>query len=179
MKYAALLRGINVGGKNKMDMKLLRQTFEKAGMTSVVSYINTGNIIFDDDEHSRTELTHSIEKAIETDFGLEIKVVVRSMEDFQRLMENLPDSWKNDQEMKSDVLFLWDDIDADSILEELDIKEGIDHVIYVSGAVLWSINRKNINKSGMKRLAGSSLYKRMTIRNVNTTRKIYERMQEE
>lgn len=46
MVYVALLRGINVGGNNKIDMKLLKQTFEQAGMNDVVTYINTGNIIF-------------------------------------------------------------------------------------------------------------------------------------
>ena len=46
MVYIALLRGINVGGKNKIDMKLLKQTFEQVGMKDVVTYINTGNIIF-------------------------------------------------------------------------------------------------------------------------------------
>ncbi len=46
MIYVALLRGINVGGKNKIDMKLLKQTFERVGMNDVVTYINTGNIIF-------------------------------------------------------------------------------------------------------------------------------------
>lgn len=46
MIYIALLRGINVGGKNKIDMKLLTQSFEQVGMNNVVTYINTGNIIF-------------------------------------------------------------------------------------------------------------------------------------
>lgn len=58
------------------------------------------------------------------------------------------------------------------------IKPGIDKAIYVSGSVLWSVDRKNVTKSGKMKLAGSKLYKQMTIRNVNTTRKIYDLMQD-
>jgi uncharacterized protein (DUF1697 family) len=46
MTYVALLRGINVGGNNKVEMKKLKTTFETLGFTSVVTYINSGNIIF-------------------------------------------------------------------------------------------------------------------------------------
>ncbi|MGV2794760.1 DUF1697 domain-containing protein, partial [Clostridium perfringens] len=49
MIYIALLRGINVGGNNKIDMKQLKASFERVGMRDVVTYINTGNIIFDSD----------------------------------------------------------------------------------------------------------------------------------
>ncbi|KAA2291787.1 DUF1697 domain-containing protein, partial [Clostridioides difficile] len=48
MIYVALLRGINVGGNNKINMKQLKETFEQAGMLDVVTYINSGNIIFAD-----------------------------------------------------------------------------------------------------------------------------------
>ena len=56
MIYIALLRGINVGGNNKIDMKLLKLTFERVGMKSVKTYINSGNIIFINDGLSKTEI---------------------------------------------------------------------------------------------------------------------------
>ncbi|MEI2401240.1 DUF1697 domain-containing protein, partial [Paenibacillus phytohabitans] len=116
MVYIALLRGINVGGKNKIDMKLLKQTFENVGMNDVVTYINTGNIIFSDKGKSKTELSRILEEAIHNDFGLEIKVVVRSMDDVRGIIDAIPDSWRNDKDMKSDVMFLWDEIDDVSVL---------------------------------------------------------------
>src|SRR5690554_5111850 len=176
MVYVALLRGINVGGNNKMDMKLLKKTFERAGMEAVQTYINTGNIIFTSGEHSRTVLSQAMEKAIHTDFGLDIKVVTRSLSDFDTIMHALPETWTNDQAMKSDVMFLWDDVDYPSTLDLLTIKPDIDTVLYVAGAILWSVDKQNITKSGMMKLAGSKIYKQMTVRNVNTTRKIYELM---
>lgn len=177
MVYIALLRGINVGGKNKIDMKLLKQTFERVGMESVVTYINTGNIIFTRDGLSKTKIAHILEGAIYEDFGLQIKVVVRSIEDVRKIIDAIPDTWKNDKEMKSDVMFLWDEIDDESVLEKLIIKPEIDTVKYVPGAILWSIGRENATKSGMSKIIGSKIYKQVTIRNVNTTRKIYELMQ--
>jgi uncharacterized protein (DUF1697 family) len=177
MIYIALLRGINVGGKNKIDMKLLKQTFEQAGMYNVVTYINTGNIIFTYNGLSKTELSRILENAINNDFGLQIKVVVRSIEDLRRINEAIPETWKNDKEMSSDVMFLWDDIDDEAVLDNLVIKPTIDSVKYVPGAILWSVDKKNITRSGKSKIIGTKIYKQMTVRNVNTTRKIFELMQ--
>ena len=176
MVYIALLRGINVGGKNKIDMKLLKQTFEQVGMNNVVTYINTGNIIFSYKSTSITELSHTLEEAIQVNFGLKIKVVVRSIDDVRVIINAIPDTWKNDKEMKSDVMFLWDEIDDESILNNLLINPNIDTVIYVPGAILWSIDKKNVSKSGMTKIVGSKIYKQVTVRNVNTARKIYDIM---
>ncbi|MED4400125.1 DUF1697 domain-containing protein [Metabacillus fastidiosus] len=177
MVYIALLRGINVGGKNKIDMKLLKQTFEKVGMNDVVTYINTGNIIFSCKDISKTELSRILEEAIHNDFELQIKVVVRSIDDIRGIINAIPATWKNDKDMTSDVMFLWDEIDDESVLKNLVIKPNIDSVTYVPGAILWSIDKKNITKSGRSKLIGSKIYKQVTIRNVNTARKIYELMQ--
>ncbi len=173
----ALLRGINVGGKNKIDMRLLKQTFEKAGMNDVVTYINTGNIIFSYKGPSTTELPRILEEAIHCDFGLQIKVVVRSFDDVSRIIKAIPYTWKNDKDMKSDVMFLWDEIDDESVLMNLVIKPNIDTVKYVPGAILWSVDKINVTRSGMSKIVGSKLYKQVTIRNVNTARNIYKLMQ--
>ena len=177
MVYIALLRGINVGGNNKIDMKLLKLQFEKAGMNDVLTYINTGNIIFSNKGLSKTELSSILEDAIHNDFGLQIKVVVRSVDDVREIINSIPDTWKNDKDMKSDVLFLWDEIDDESVLKNLVVKPNIDTVKYVPGAILWSVEKKNVTKSGMSKIVGSTIYKQVTVRNVNTARKIYELMQ--
>lgn len=177
MVYIALLRGINVGGNNKIDMKLLKQTFERVGMNDVVTYINTGNIIFSSESLSKDELSKILEEAIHNDFGLQIKVMVRSVDDVREIMNAIPDTWKNDKEMSSDVMFLWDEVDNESVLENLVMKPNIDTVKYTPGAILWSVDKKNITKSGKSKIIGTKLYKQMTVRNVNTARKIYELMQ--
>ncbi|WP_028778145.1 DUF1697 domain-containing protein [Shimazuella kribbensis] len=176
MVYVALLRGINVGGKNKVDMKLLKKAFEEVGMRSVVTYINSGNVIFTVEDLSKTEIAGMLEDVIYTVFGLTIKVLIRSLDDIKKMMQTLPDSWTNDQSMRSEVLFLWEDIDDETIMDKLILKPDIDKVKYVSGAILWSIDRKDVTKSGIGKFIGTKIYKQMTIRNINTTRKIYELM---
>ena len=177
MVFVALLRGINVGGKNKIDMKLLKQMFERVRMNDVVTYINTGNIIFSYEGLSKIELSSILEEVIHNDFGLKIKVVIRSIDDFRGIVHAIPDKWKNDKEMSSDVLFLRDEIDDESVLENLVITPNIDRVKYVPGAILWSVDKRNVSKSGKVKIVGSKIYKQVTIRNVNTARKIYELMQ--
>ncbi|KUP23194.1 DUF1697 domain-containing protein [Paenibacillus sp. DMB5] len=175
MIYVALLRGINVGGNNIISMKLLKQTFEQAGMTSVTTYINSGNIIFAAN-HSREDLPDLLEQAIQKDFSLNIKVLIRSLDEIRTVMEAIPDSWSNDDKLRSDVMFLWDEADDESVLDKLPLKPGIGTLLYVPGAVLYSVERENVIKSAMAKLIGSTVYKLMTVRNVNTTRKIYQLM---
>jgi uncharacterized protein (DUF1697 family) len=177
MVYVALLRGINVGGNNKVDMKVLKETFVQIGMESVITYINSGNVVFIDRKHTKAEISSLLEQAIQQDFNLAIKVLIRSMDDFESMMKILPQSWKNDDDMKCDVLFLWEEINKETLLAELEIKPNIDTVIYSSGAILWSVDKANVTKSGLIKVVGTALYKKITVRNVNTTRKIYGIMQ--
>ncbi len=176
MVYVALLRGINVGGKNKIDMKLLKETFVRTGMESVTTYINSGNVIFTDMKHTKTEITNLLEEAIFRYFQLNIKVLIRSLNDFEHIMKVLPEAWKNDKDMRSDVLFLWEEFDRETVINELNIKPEVDTVMYVPGAILWTLDKVNITKSGLNKFIGTDVYKKMTVRNVNTTRKIYEIM---
>ncbi|WKA55583.1 DUF1697 domain-containing protein [Planococcus shixiaomingii] len=177
MIYVALLRGINVGGNNKVDMKQLKQVFEKVGMSSVKTYINSGNIIFTDTSRPKAEITTVLEEAIYAHFGLQIKVLVYNFDEYKPIAEAIPAEWTNDTQMKSDVLFLWEEVDTESVLEGLSVKPEIDSVYYVQGAVLWSVARENVTRSGMSKIIGTPLYKLVTIRNVNTVRKLYGMMQ--
>lgn len=176
MTYVALLRGINVGGNNKVDMKLLKAAFERVGMCSVVTYINSGNVIFSDDAYAPSELVLILEKAIEQEFGFAVKVLLRDADSMKAVAEVLPDEWHNNEAMKCDVMFLWDEANTPEVLNQLTIMPGIDTVKYVNGAILWHVDRQNLTQSGQQKLVGTKLYKQMTIRNCNTTRKLLELM---
>lgn len=176
MIYVALLRGINVGGNNKVNMKELKKVFEDSGLSSVKTYINSGNIIFADANRRKSELSAILEAAILTHFNLAIKVLVYGFDDFHRIAASIPVGWSNDKAMKSDVWFLWEEADDASVLEELTIKPEIDEVKYVPGAVLWSVGKEHVTRSGMSKVVGTRLYKLVTIRNVNTVRKLLELM---
>ncbi|KOY15820.1 DUF1697 domain-containing protein [Paenibacillus xylanivorans] len=180
MIYVALLRGINVGGNNKINMKQLKETFEQVGLLDVVTYINSGNIIFADHQErvsANEELAQILEQAIAVDFGLQIKVMVRNLDEVRTVVQALPEEWTNDATAKSDVMFLWDEVNDVSVLDKLPIKPEIGTLLYVPGAILYSVSKELVTKSGMSKLIGSKVYKYMTVRNVNTTRQIYKLMQ--
>lgn len=174
MDYVALLRGINVGGKHKIDMKQLKATFERAGMEAVQTYINSGNVIFRPGAVDRAKLASVLEGAIEAAFGVFVPVFVRDAQAFLTIAGALPECWVDGKEAKCDVIFLSDAVDGEGILERLPIKPGIDEVRYVPGAVLWRVNRSVVTRSGLMRIVGTELYQHMTVRNCNTVRRIGE-----
>lgn len=172
MKYVALLRGINVGGKNKLNMKELVHSFSKAGLRQVQSYINSGNILFEDSTHTRESLTSLLEETIATDFGLSVPLLLRTYSEIETLMKQLPEEWANDKEQKSDVLFLWRGVDSLAVIDQLQPKD-FETVLSVPGALLWHIERAKQAKSALVRLPSKALYKSVTIRNVNSVRAIW------
>jgi uncharacterized protein (DUF1697 family) len=175
--YVALLRGINVGGSAKVEMTKLKAAFEDVGLTNVKTYINSGNVIFCDKSHSSRELAQLIEHMVEKNFGLNIKVLVRNFANIQAITQALPAAWTNDKAMKCDVMFLWEDIDSPKIVKQVAWKPEIEDVIYTNGTLIWRIDRSNVTKGSSIKLIKTELYKKMTVRNCNTVRKICELMQ--
>jgi uncharacterized protein (DUF1697 family) len=102
--YVALLRGVNVGGRGKVDMRELKKQVEALGASDVSTYINSGNVIFRDRRGAAT-LTRELEKALGR------RVAVRSLAQIQTLCKRIPDDWGNDKEQKTDVGFALDEPD--------------------------------------------------------------------
>ena len=171
MSFVALLRGINVGGKNKVEMARLRALFETLGCRQVRTYINSGNVIFDDGRDRET-LRTLIEDAIATDFGFAVPTVLRDADSLIAVADAIPASWRDDATMRCYVMFLWEQVDAPAVLDQLVIKPEIDDVSYVPGAILWRVDRDQLTRSGMMKLQRTSLYQQMTVRNCNTLRKL-------
>jgi uncharacterized protein (DUF1697 family) len=171
LQYIALLRGINVGGKNKVPMKVLQDLCKKAGLEDVETILNTGNILFYS-TGTREECRQQITQGIEKDLGLNIPVIILKKPEWLRISSGIPEDWTNDKVQKADVWFLWSEYDGPETLKLLPLQEGIDQVFYLPGAILWSVSRVNQGKSQTNKVVGTKLYKNVTIRNVNTVRKI-------
>lgn len=75
-RYIAFLRGINISGKNKIPMSELKNCFEALGFTEVKTYLNSGNVVFSNEEDSADDLTNRIEAMIKEQFGFEVPVFV-------------------------------------------------------------------------------------------------------
>jgi uncharacterized protein (DUF1697 family) len=170
--FVALLRGINVGGGNKISMKELKICFEGLKYKNVRTYINSGNVIFTHSANSNQKITKEIESCIEKNFGLTIGVVVKSEKEILSICKKIPKEWENNEVQKTDVIFLKDEIDNKKVILDIKTNPKVDNLIYTKGAVIWNLERKNYGKSGMSKFIGTYVYKNMTARNVNTTRKL-------
>jgi uncharacterized protein (DUF1697 family) len=174
--FVALLRGVNVGGKNMIRMGSLKDSFEGMGFDDVSTYINSGNIIFKAQEGDARKLERDIEGMLSSEYELECKVVVRSFSEMAHLVKSLPETWDGDRRWKYNVIFLRHAIDSENILNDLNPKSDIEQVIYRPGTLLWSAQISALSRTGMHKLPSRRLFQEMTVRNTNTTKRLYELM---
>lgn len=154
-------------------MGRLRSVFERLGLDSVATYINSGNVVFRGEPDPG-----GLERAVAAEFGFEVPVLLRTRPGVEVVTSTVPDHWVNDGTMKCDVAFLWDEFDAPEVIDRLPSRPGVDETMYLPGAVVWRVDRSVITRSGMARLVGTDLYRGMTIRNINTVRRLATMMAE-
>jgi len=172
MKYVALLRGINVGGNSKVDMKQLKAAFEAVGMRDVRTYINSGNVIFSCDEGQPSDLAELFRRVVQSEFKFAVDLIVKTHEELRIVVDAIPREWQNNSEMKCDVVFLWDMWQVDEAVAHLHPRDGIDDVSTAPGAIIWKVDRANATRSGLVKMIALPFYRQVTIRNCNTTRKL-------
>jgi uncharacterized protein (DUF1697 family) len=88
--HVALIRGINVGGKNKLPMATLKKTVESLGFEDVVTYVQSGNVVLGAPAAKAEKLAKDIEKAIEKTSGLDVTVVVRTPAELAKIAGGNP-----------------------------------------------------------------------------------------
>ncbi len=174
--FVALLRGVNVGGNNMISMKSLKASFEAMGFSHVITYINSGNIIFTTREDDARQLEKKIEQMLSRDYQLDSKVVIRSLPEMEKLVKTLPSTWSGDSDWRYNVIFLRHTIDSKKILADLPANSDIEEIVYRRGALLWSAQATQLNQTNFAKLASRKIYHDMTVRNLNTTKKLYELM---
>jgi uncharacterized protein (DUF1697 family) len=176
MQYVALLRGINVGGNNRVEMSRLKSVCESLGWANVSTYINSGNAIFSHDEASPAVLAAELARALHITFGFAINVLVKTGCELAEVITATPESWTNGPSMKCDVVFVWDSISIEEELKRLKPRVGIDEVRTTPSAIIWKVDRVNAARSGLLRIVGTPLYRQVTVRNITTVRKLGERI---
>lgn len=169
MKYIALLRGVNVGGNRKVDMKKLKRLFESIGFTDVSTYVNSGNVIFKSNDDQK-DVLKKIQTNLKSEFKFEIPTLVKTQKEMEEIVKAVPKSWLNDSLQRTDVAYLFPEIDSIKIVDELPIKKEFIDIRYSKGAIYWNLKRENVYKSHLAKIISHILYKSMTIRNVNTAR---------
>lgn len=172
-RYIALLRGINVGGTRRVEMKRLKALCESLGYSQVETYKNSGNLIFRSSKKLAV-LEKELVSSMQAEFGFEIQTLLKSAQAMRKIADALPTTWQNDDRQRSDVAYLFPEIDTPKILAELPLKKGFVDLRYTHGAVFWNIERKNYSKSQLNKLISHKLYQLMTVRNINTARALAE-----
>jgi uncharacterized protein (DUF1697 family) len=174
VRYVALLRGINVGGKTLIKMADLKTCVEELGLENVSTYIASGNVLFDGPARNAAKLERTIEGAIEQRFRLPVKVVVLDRAGYARIVKAIPKSWVGDETLRANVAFVRRGIDVKQVVRELEPDAAVEEVKAIDGAILWATKRDALNKSVMRKLIGGAAYKELTVRNLNTTLKLQE-----
>jgi uncharacterized protein (DUF1697 family) len=175
--YVALLRGINVGGKNLVSMKALKASFERLGFADVDTYINSGNVVFRSTEADPRALERRIDRMLSREHGLPTRTVVRSAAEMARLVDTIDESWQIDSRWRYNVIFLRHTIDSARVLAGIELKPDIEQVVYCPGTLLWSAQLSALTRTAMLKMASRPIYKDMTVRSVRTTRTILALMQ--
>lgn len=181
-RYIALLRAVNVGGKNIIKMDALRTCLEEVGFSDVKTYIASGNVLFSSDVNFR-EVENTIDNSLKKSFGYRGPTVVLSATDFETILNEAPKDFGNEPDKyHSDVIFLKLPARADEVLQAmlgLKLKDGIDTAQAGSKALYFTRLSAQRTKSRMSQIIGLPSYKNMTIRNWNTTKKLSELLAEQ
>lgn len=173
--YIGLLRGINVGGNNKVPMLELKRCFEQLGFENVRTYINSGNIIFETPKTDEATLVEKCEKAIELQFGFHVLCSVISAQALHHAVANAPKWWGSDQEAKHNAIFAIAPTTAAEVMVEVGgIKPDYEKVAVCEPIVFWSVPVATYGRTRFSKIVGTKAYKHITVRNANTTRKLVE-----
>jgi uncharacterized protein (DUF1697 family) len=173
-RYVALLRGINVGGKNAIPMPALKACFEDAGFDHVTTYIQSGNVVFDAPSSSQAELTPRIEGMLRRTFAhYDASVVLRSRNQMRSIVDRAPKGFGTEpSKYRYDVVFLKGPLTAKAAIKDVSTKEGVDRIWAGAGVLYMSRLDSRATQSRLNRVASLPIYKHMTIRNWNTTTKL-------
>ena len=170
----ALLRGINVGGRNPIGMAELAACFRDAGYQDVRTYIQSGNVLFTADRATGPELEDAVERILASRFGFPIIVVIRSRDELAATIAAAPPNHGSD-ELRSEVFFLKHPLTVEAAFAHLpELREGVDTVAPGPGAVYFSRVAAQASKTRITRLMSMPAFQKMTVRTWRTTTHLLE-----
>lgn len=174
--HVVFIRGINVGGKNKVPMAGLKECLEQLGFTNVSTYIASGNVILESDK-GVDEIRARIEEALPESFKLVdelIRVLVLTRDQLQAVIDNKPEGFgEQPEKYHSDAIFLIG-IDSAQVMPIFKPREGVDKVWPGDGVIYSQRLSSQRTKSRLSRIMATPEYKFMTIRSWSTTTKLLE-----
>jgi uncharacterized protein (DUF1697 family) len=178
-RSVALLRGINVGGKNLIRMPALKACFEENGFEDVVTYIQSGNVLFTAPTTPAAELTRRIEAMLAEAFDYLPTVVVRTRRQMRAIVDRAPKGFGSEPaKYRYDLIFLKEPLAAKVALQSVPTKQGVDAAHPGTGVLYFSRLSAKASQSRLSRIVSSPIYASVTIRNWNTTTRLLSMMDE-
>jgi len=172
-QYVALLRGINVGGKNLIGMPALKACLEAAAFGNVATYIQSGNVLFEA-RGERAKLVATLERALSATFHpYDARVVLRSHAELTRIVREAPKGFGREPETyRYDVTYVREPLTAAKAIAVVPTNPDVDRV-YAGPGVLYAARLiAKAAQSRLSRVVGLPIYKDLTTRNWNTTTKL-------
>lgn len=170
--YISLLRGINVSGQKKIKMEDLKKLYESLGFKEVITYIQSGNVIFSDEESDREKLVKKIESGIQKKYGFEVTVFVYIPDNFKKVIENQP--FPKDDIKPLMVTFL-DQIPNKENLSKLEVIDVNYEQYQLKGKVMYLYFPNGYGRAKMSNnFLENKLKVRATTRNWRTVNKLWD-----
>ena len=174
--FVALLRGINVGGKNLIRMPELVECFTDAGYGDVSTYLQSGNVLFSAGKKKGPKLETEIEAMLEQRFKTPLLVVVRSRDELAKTIDAAPAD-HGSPKLRSDVFFLKHPLTAEKALAEMpELREGVDAVAPGPGAIYFSRVAAKATKTRIQQFMSKPIFQQITVRNWRTSTKLLEKL---
>lgn len=171
--FLALLRGINVGGRNIIRMADLKSCFEDVGCLDVVTFIQSGNVVFRSEVSRAASLVEELELALSARFAYESRVVVLTHPQLTEVVDRAPAGFGNRPgQHKYDVIFVRKPLTASGAMKCLSLKEGVDAVHKGNRVLYYTRRAARLTQSHLPRIVTLPAYQSMTIRNWNTTTRL-------
>lgn len=178
--HLALLRGINVGGKNVIRMADLREAFADMGFADVRTYIQSGNVLFRGGAGSTTQIAATIERELSRRFDYTARAVVRSKRQYEAAILRAPAQWGQDPARKHNALFTLPGVRATTILAKLPpLRDDLEEATCAPGVIFWSASIQGLARTTIMKLGALPVYADLTVRNHKTTLALLERLRDQ
>ena len=179
----ALLRGINVGGNNIIKMNKLKKLFEELNFADVKTYIQSGNVIFtvpeNESKNDKIKTAGKIEQKLVEELNSEVKVAIYTFSEMEKIINKRPVKYGGDDaHYRYNVLFFVEPVTAKQAVTEIEAREGVDEIQEANNVLYYTTLKEKITKTYLTKIIGTPVYKNITVRNWNTTKKLYELMKE-
>ena len=176
MKYVALLRGINISGKNKITMSDLKSEFTTLGYKKVITYLNSGNVIFESDIEDKNTIRKNLQIMIKDRFEIDIPIYIITSQELEELISYSPDWWgKGNKEIYDNIIFIIPPTTYNEVFDTIGSPNKYEKIQEYRNNIFWSFDLKNYRKTNWwSKTASTEISDKITIRTANTMKKVLE-----